>query len=45
MSRLLCTLLFALLSVQFCLAQRLATRINEVCAVLLLTRVINHQKS
>nr|KIR87241.1 hypothetical protein I308_02185 [Cryptococcus tetragattii IND107] len=29
MSRLLCTLLFALLSVQFCLAQRLATRINE----------------
>ncbi|KIR43475.1 hypothetical protein I307_03443 [Cryptococcus deuterogattii 99/473] len=29
MSRLLCTLLFALFSVQFCLAQRLATRINE----------------
>ncbi|KIR67737.1 hypothetical protein I314_02154 [Cryptococcus bacillisporus CA1873] len=29
MSRLLCTLLFAFLSVQFCLAQRLATRINE----------------
>lgn len=35
MSRFLFTFFFVLLSVQFCLAQRLATRIDEVCTIFL----------
>lgn len=35
MPRFLFTFLFVLLSAQFCLAQRLATRIDEVCTILL----------